>query len=130
MLKIDLGPRLKEESGFTLVELIIVVVIIGIIAGVALIKYGPVTEKARSAEAYSALANIVSAENAYKLEKNVYTATLTDLDIDPPVSNNFDFSVNTGSGYATAAKKGSATKNYYMCLGSGKQSAGSAPSCP
>ena len=124
---------LVSLTGFTLIELIIVVVIIGILAGLALIKYGPVTEKARSAEAYSKLANIVSAENAYKLENNVYTATIANLDIDILVSNNFTFSVpsiNNSSGYAKATKQGNATKDYYMCLNGGKQSVGSAPSCP
>lgn len=38
---------LKQQEGFTLVELMIVVVIIGIISGIAIQQYGKVQEKAR-----------------------------------------------------------------------------------
>ncbi|MBN2830855.1 MAG: type II secretion system protein [Candidatus Omnitrophica bacterium] len=95
-----------RNRSFTLIELILVVATILAIAGVAIIRFGPMAEKARSAEAYSALAQIVTAENIYKLENDSYT-DIGNLDIDLPVSQNFTFSVlvTTDAGYAKAEKK-------------------------
>ena len=131
----------KKFSAFTLIELMIAVVIIGILATLAVAKYGPVSEKAYSAEAYSVLAQIVSAENSYRVEFNVYTSDITRLDIGSStttgtnLSTNFNYTVpstNVSSGYAMAnrAKTNKATKNYYMCLNGGKRSAGTVPGCP
>jgi len=128
----------KKLSAFTLIELMIAVVIIGILATLAVAKYGPVSEKAYSAEAYSVLAQIASAENSYIAEFNVYTSDITRLDIGSStttgtnLSTNFNYTVNVSSGYARAdrTKTNRATQNYYMCLNGGKRSAGTVPSCP
>ena len=48
MLK-KLRKMLKKQEGFTLVELMIVVVILGIISGIGIQQYGRVQEKAREA---------------------------------------------------------------------------------
>ena len=117
----------KRFQAFTLVELMITAVIIGILATTAIIKYGPVAEKARSAEAYSVLARIASAENVYRLENSAYTNNIgstTPLDIDPPTSQNFTFDVtstNLTTGYVSAIGiVGRATKSYGMCLRTGE----------
>ncbi len=115
-----------HKKGFTLIELTLVVIIMGIIASVAVIKYGPVTEKARSAEAYSVLARIASAENVYRLEYSSYTANIDNLDIDNPSSSDFNFEVTStdlSSGYASAKGKNNAKNSYGMCLKSGKKKA-------
>jgi prepilin-type N-terminal cleavage/methylation domain-containing protein len=119
-------PKLVEKrisSAFTLIELTLVVVLVLILASLALVKFGPVSEKARSAEAYSALAQIASAENVYELENNTYI-TCTDcasvLDVDLPSSENFDFSVPAAITYAKATKKPNrGTKDYCMNLNGG-----------
>lgn len=56
------------EKGFTLAELLIVVVILGILAGVALPRFFPQSEKAKVAEAIGFLGAIRSGEEAYILE--------------------------------------------------------------
>ncbi len=124
-----------REKGFTLIELTLVVVVVSVLASVAMIKYGPVTEKAYSAEAFSMLAQIVSAENAYQAENSSYTTDLALLDLDNTASMNFNYSINAGLTYAEAdrTKTNKAKNNYYMCLNGGKQTVGSPTatvSCP
>jgi prepilin-type N-terminal cleavage/methylation domain-containing protein len=134
-LKSFVSKRRGSLTGFTLIELIITVTIIALLASIVVVKYGPISEKARSAEAYSILAQIVSAENTYQLESstNSYSGDLSLLDIDLPTSQNFTFTVDTGAGYAKADHTiagGRATKDYYMCFSGGKTSVNSVPTCP
>ena len=127
----------KKKNAFTLAELLIVIVIIGIIAAIAIIRYGSVLESARRAEAYSVLAEIVSAENRYFIDgNNSYTTTITSLDCfdTAPVSDNFTFSIpsaDASSGYAQAART-SATggrQSYGMCLKGGDRAGCAADTC-
>jgi len=67
------------RKGFTLLELIIVVIIIGVLATIGFAQYTKVVEKGRGAEAKVLLGALRTAQAAYKLDKGVFTATLTDL---------------------------------------------------
>ncbi len=118
--------RIKKSGdkgkGFTLLELLIVVTIMGVLAAIGITQYGNVTENARAAEAYAVLSDIVDAEKAYYGEYGVYTTVIEDLGVfdSLPYSDNFDFSVGQISpvdgAYVKAAKKGTARKNYWMCI--------------
>lgn len=66
-------------QGFTLIELMITVVIIGIIAAIALPSYSNQVTKSRRADAYACLLDAAQRQEAFYYQNNVYTVTLTDL---------------------------------------------------
>jgi len=69
MLK-KIRKMLKSQEGFTLVELMIVVVILGILAGVGIQQYGNVQERARRGVDQTNIKMIANAVRMYQLLKN------------------------------------------------------------
>ena len=68
-----------NRKGFTLIELLIVVVIIGILAAIAIPKFSNTKEKAYVAAMKSDLRNLVTAEESYFSDTNLYGAVPADL---------------------------------------------------
>ncbi len=58
----------KSTSGFTLVELIIVIVVIGILAAIILVAYNGITQQARVAKTLSAIDGWAKAIRVYKAQ--------------------------------------------------------------
>lgn len=71
--------KVINEAGFTLVELMIVIVIVGILAAVAVPIYQGNITKAKMTECDSALGTIRTAERVYYAENGKYATTLADL---------------------------------------------------
>ena len=71
-----------NPQGFTLLELMMVVIIIAILASIALPQYIRLTEKARASEAINVLGAIRASEMRYKSQSPtfVYTSNTADLD--------------------------------------------------
>ena len=65
---------LNRTGGFTLVELMIVVAIIGVLASVAIPSYLNYQLTAKRSEAYANLASLAKAQKAYFAEFNDYVA--------------------------------------------------------
>ncbi|NIM52561.1 MAG: prepilin-type N-terminal cleavage/methylation domain-containing protein [Gemmatimonadales bacterium] len=66
----------SEPKGFTMIELLIVIVIIGIIAAIAIPKFANTKERAIVASMKSDLRNLVTAQEGYLADFQTYTTDL------------------------------------------------------
>ncbi len=75
-----MGTRITGKDGFTLIELMVVIVIIGILASMAIATWQSRKEDAIIAGMKSDLRNLASAEEAYLSANDAYTSDTDDLD--------------------------------------------------
>jgi len=70
----------KKSRGFTLIELMVVVVILGILAGLVLPRFMGRTEEAKKTKARLQIENLEGALKLYKLDNGMYPSTEQGLD--------------------------------------------------
>src|SRR5271157_263279 len=104
-----LVSRLKTRKGFTLVELAVVIVIIGVLAAFGVPKFLNSVEKSKASEAFNYLSTVQSAQERYLAQKGVYATTLTDLDISLPTPQYFTVGTITASPNSTGSPTWSLT---------------------
>lgn len=73
--------RMKStnSSGFTLIEVLLVTVIIGILAGVAIAQYAGYRARGVDAKVVSAVRHVATAQESYYASHLVYTTSVVDL---------------------------------------------------
>lgn len=99
---------MKRLSGFTLIELMIVVVIIGILASIAYPSYINFITKSNRAEAHAALMKVANLQEQYYLDNKTYATDLTDLGLNasPFLTDNGIYEVSSaGTSQFTVSAK-------------------------
>ena len=78
-MRIERHKRRRREDGFTLVELMVVIVIIGLLATIVALNVLPSGDTARIQKAKADIANIEQALELYKLQIGSYPTTTQGL---------------------------------------------------
>ncbi|MDX9886922.1 type IV pilin protein [Thauera sp.] len=96
----------QRVRGFTLIELMIAVAVIGILASIAYPSYTEYVRKARRATAESALMDIASKQHTYLLSRRTFTASETDLGFSAPPELNglYTFTIEAPSATTFSVK--------------------------
>ncbi len=91
----------QNRSGFTLIEMLIATVIIGLLAAIAIPKFANSKEKAFDAVAIADLRNAITAAEAYYADNFSYPSAISDMDFTPSegiVFTQFDLDTRKGMG--------------------------------
>jgi len=73
---------MHKHNAFTIVELLIVIIVIGILAAVVVISYNGITDQARASEAKDQLARLGVKAETYKIQNSdSYSSSLSDLGV-------------------------------------------------
>lgn len=84
--------RMRRGSlGFTLIEMMITVAIIGILAGIAFPSYQEYVRKGRRADTQSFMLDVVARQQHFLLDRRTYAASITE----PPASNGLGMTIPT-----------------------------------
>lgn len=111
---------MKSQSGFTLIELMIVVIIAGILAAIAYPSYSQYVTKSKRSAAESFMLTVANKQEQYMLDARSYATTLSALGLTTPtdVAANYSIALSgvTSTTYTiTATPSGTQQANDTKC---------------
>jgi len=117
-----------RRDGFTIVELLIVIVVIAILAAITIVAYNGIQNRAKASAAQSGAAQVKKKATAYALtNSDAYPATLAAIDVSNSETT-YQYSVNNSSSpktFCVTATVG--TFSYWISSASGSPATGGCP---
>jgi len=102
----------KAQRGFTLIELMIVVAIIGILAAIAIPNFTRFQSKSKQSEAKTNLKALYTAAKSYLAEKDTFDAGMDVIGFqpEPGYRYTYNYAASGGTKAYTGSKTGACTK--------------------
>lgn len=96
---------MKNNKGFTLIEVMIVVAIIGILAAIAYPSYDEYVKRGNRTEGQAYLLDMAARQERYFSQNNEYADTVTKLGLSSNVSETgkYTLTIGTNNGYTLTA---------------------------
>jgi prepilin-type N-terminal cleavage/methylation domain-containing protein len=94
----EAGTDPMRDQGFTLVEIVIAIVLVGILSAVAVVGIGSLTGKGNDAACKSSLDAAKAASVVHFASNGAYPATLTDMTAGSPAALTLPTSVTVATG--------------------------------
>jgi len=92
----------KDNEGFTMIELVIVFILIGILSAIALPSFLNQAAKAQQSEAKTYVGAVNRAQQAYRMENTSFAGDIDTLQIGIPAStNNYGYAIAGNTSFAT-----------------------------
>lgn len=82
----------RENNGFTLIEIIVTIVVLGVLMSLAIPRYSSVLEKTKAAEGAQILSTVLAAQKLFEFESGSLAINPDDLEIDTTALNPKHFS--------------------------------------
>ena len=110
-------------SGFTIVELLVVIVVIGILAAITIVSYSGITSKANIASLSSDLTNASTQLKMFSVDNSNYPSTIsTDCVTNPDTTTNKCLKVSNGATYTYYVDNTANNQNFCITATKGSYS--------